>query len=162
MSESDFPTAWRPQAGDTLTGKVVMLDEREASGPQRPAYPIVTLQTADGSERSVHCFHFALKKAIVKAQPNFGDELTITYVGKKVSQSSGNEFHDYKVSGGNASAFSWDKYAAEADAELPVRQINEPEPKAAEVLELNGKRYLRDGDKLVEIPGEDLTDDLPF
>lgn len=110
---ADFPEAWKPEPGDKIAGKVleVSLSPDFGYGP----YPIVTLDVA-GTERAVHAFHHVLRTELARRKPSRGDELEITYLGKRAPKSgNGNPFHVYRVAGGKEREFNW-------DAELPSEE----------------------------------------
>lgn len=73
------PEGWRPNAGDSITGKVKDLTTGDG-GYQR--YPIVTLSTKDG-DVNVHAFHHTLKNRLREMRPKRGHTLTITYLGEE-------------------------------------------------------------------------------
>jgi hypothetical protein len=110
-AQSDFPEAWRPEEGDKIKGRVVSV----AMGPDfgYGAYPIVTITDAAGNERAIHAMHRVLRTELARRRPGHGDEIEVTYVGKRAPKSgNGNPFHVYRVKGGKPPEFNW-------DAELP-------------------------------------------
>lgn len=75
----DFgPEGWRPNPGDSITGKVLDLTTGQGDYAK---YPIVTLQTKDG-EVNVHAFHHTLKNRLREMRPKRGHTLTITFLGE--------------------------------------------------------------------------------
>lgn len=121
--ESDFAEAWRPAPGDTITGRMIGVELIDPNG--QGAYPCVTIQRADGEARNVHAFHTVLQKELARRRPKIGDELTISYLGKKGS-STGREYHAYKVLGGQAPEMNWDAFLPPEE-----RQVSAAPPIAA-------------------------------
>lgn len=79
----DFgPEGWRPQPGDTITGKVKDLTTGDMGYGR---YPIVTLSTKDG-DVNVHGFHHTLRTRLREMRPKRGHTLTITYHGTEVQR----------------------------------------------------------------------------
>lgn len=122
QTSADFAEAWRPDAGDTIKGVVkrVSMSPDFGYGP----YPILTLQCADG-ERAVHAMHQVLRTELARRRPGRGDEIEITYQGKRSPKSgNGNPFHVYTVDGGNEPEFNWDSQLPddERDAVQTQRQ----------------------------------------
>lgn len=81
--------AWEPAAGQTIDGTVAHIGMRES---QYGSYPCVTLSvpSADDPEAvsfvAVRAFHGTLKSALFELKPSVGDQLTITYGGRKASK----------------------------------------------------------------------------
>lgn len=106
QQESDYPEAWRPDPGEKIAGKVVAV----VMGPDMGygSYPIVTLETS-GGERAIHAFHTVLRTELARRRPRVGDPLEVTYQGKRSPKSgNGNDFHVYRVIGGQEPEFNWD------------------------------------------------------
>jgi hypothetical protein len=112
-TQADFPEAWRPEAGDKIKGRVVSV----AMGPDLGygSYPIVTIAEEAGTERTIHAFHQVLRSELARRRPGQGDEIEVTYIGKRAPRSGGNGFHAYRVTGGKEPEFNW-------DAELPPEE----------------------------------------
>jgi len=118
-----FPEAWRPEAGDKIAGCVqgVTMGPDFGYGP----YPILTLVDETGAERAVHAMHQILRTELARRRPGRGDEIEITYVGKRPPKSgNGNPFHVYRVSGGKEPEFNWDN-------ELPAEERQAPQQATA-------------------------------
>lgn len=112
----DFPTGWRPESGDKLTGAVT--DISTGQGGYDP-YPIVTLQPDDGgAEVAVHAFHTVLRRELARRRPKIGTHLEITYLGKK---GDGREaYHLYRVRGeGDKAGYDWDRELPEEERATP-------------------------------------------
>lgn len=109
--QSDYAEAWRPNPGDTITGVVKNIEAIDPSG--QGVYPCVTVQTAAGEMKAIHAFRQVLRTGLAKCQPKPGDEITITYGGKKMG--ANREYHDYRVLGGQPRDFSWDSFLPEGD-----------------------------------------------
>lgn len=77
-----IPEGWRPDEGDTLTGKVTALD-KGWSDYASSFYPIVTIQPDSGAAVNVHCFHHVLRNRMRAIRPGIGDRLTVTYHGQR-------------------------------------------------------------------------------
>lgn len=115
-TESDFPAAWRPDQDDekTVKGRVVgvSMSPDFGFGP----YPIVTIKNAAGAEIAIHAMHQILRTELAKRRPSAGDDLEVTYQGKRSPRSgSGNPFHVYRVAGGKEPEFNWEN-------ELPAEE----------------------------------------
>lgn len=112
--------AWRPEPGDTITGKMVDVALIDPNGQGQ--YPCVTLEEVDGERRAIHAFHSVLQKEIARRRPKIGDELTITYQGKK--EGVNREYHSYKVLGGQGNQVNWDSFLPpderQASSEPPI------------------------------------------
>lgn len=123
-AQNDFPEAWRPDPGDTITGTLSEVQMIDPNG--QGAYPCVTLKTAEGLT-NIHAFHQVLQRGIARRRPKVGDELTITYQGKREGGTYGS-YHSYQVSGGQDQEVNWDAFLPEderrarqqADAEPPI------------------------------------------
>ena len=102
-AQSDFPTAWRPEPGDTVTGTLLNVEAIDPNG--NGVYPVVTLKT-DGGDIAVHAFHTVLRRELARRRPKVGDELTIVYQGKRPGGKN-NEYHAYRVSGGSGGEYDW-------------------------------------------------------
>lgn len=113
---ADFPAPWRPDQEDeaTIKGRVISVNMGPdfGFGP----YPIVTIVDSSGTERAIHAMHQILRTELAKRRPSAGDEIEVTYQGKRAPKSgNGNPFHVYRVTGGKEPEFNW-------DAELPVEE----------------------------------------
>jgi hypothetical protein len=76
-----FAEAWRPEAaGDKLMGRVVSVDMRDSE--YGDPYPIVTVETDDGTERAFHGFHTIARRELAKQKPQIGDRIGIAYHGR--------------------------------------------------------------------------------
>lgn len=105
--ENGYATPWKPAPGDVITGKVVEAGMIDPNGKGR--YLRVTLENAEG-QFALHCFHSVLKNEIARARPKVGpdgDEITVTYNGKKEGGAYG-EYNSYSVSGGQVREMDWD------------------------------------------------------
>ena len=104
--EKGYAEAWRPDPGDKIKGRVLAVTMGPDMGYGQ--YPIVTLDV-DGQERAVHAFHTVLRTELARRRPRPGDDLEITYQGKRSPKSgNGNDFHVYRVIGGQEPEFNWD------------------------------------------------------
>lgn len=155
MSESEdtgYAEAWRPEPGDKIAGRVLAI----AMGPDMGygPYPIVTLDSA-GTEYAIHAFHQILRTELARRRPKVGDEIEVTYQGKRSPKSgNGNPFHVYRVIGGREPEFNWEselppEERARAQAEVPIAPApvpsdlggpleRQPVPSAAEKAEQFG------------------------
>lgn len=76
----DFgPEGWRPEPGQTVTGKVLDLTTG-GDASEYGRYPIVVLSTKDG-DVAVHAFHHTLKNRLREMRPKRGHTLSITFHG---------------------------------------------------------------------------------
>jgi hypothetical protein len=96
--------AWRPEAGDMFTGKVVKLGvfEHDVYGKS----PVVTY-SVNGGYLKVYAIHQTLAARFYDLKPSIGDENTLAYFGVVKSNSRTDaktgepiEYHKYSVIGG--------------------------------------------------------------
>jgi hypothetical protein len=106
---ASFAEAWKPEPGDKLIGVVVDLDERDSAYGDEP-YPIVTVETDDGSELALHAFHTVARNELAKQRPVVGDRIGIAYYGMK----DGKSYESYRVIVEKAESepktIDWDKH----------------------------------------------------
>jgi len=72
---------WRPTPGEILTGRIVDIRTGGTGRNSFGAYPILTMERANGSTVDVHAFHHTLKTRLREMRPKVGHTLTITYLG---------------------------------------------------------------------------------
>lgn len=106
-TQSDFPEAWKPNPGETITGVLERVEVIDPNG-QGP-YPCVTIKTSDGTLRALHAFHSVLSRELARRRPKPGDELTVTYHGKREGGQYGG-YHSYAVAGGEGREVDWDNF----------------------------------------------------
>lgn len=113
-------TSWKPQPGDSITGRIEDISEHDAG---YGTYPILELAT-DAGTVSVHCFHDVLKNELARLAPDIGDTLTITYQGKHLEKG----YHRYRVRDGDGvgHGINWSRYGS------PDTQPLKPEPGAGQ------------------------------
>lgn len=149
--ENGFATAWKPQPGETITGKVVEAGMIDPNGKGK--YLCVTLERSDGELYALHCFHQVLRNEIARARPKVGyDVITVTYNGKKEGGSFGG-YNSYSVSGGQAKEVDWDALLPAGERDDPFVQAPPIPPApvpAAPVASPSAPA------------GEKFGDDLPF
>jgi hypothetical protein len=106
-TEVTAPEGWRPEPGDTIAGKIVSTD-KGWSDFKNAFYPILTIQTAEG-EISVHCFHQTLLSRLKAMRPKIGDDISITYQGKRETKDGKRTAAIYSVKGpDHGEATYWD------------------------------------------------------
>jgi hypothetical protein len=98
--------AWLPETGARLTATVAAV--RIGSSEYGP-YPVVVLESSDGTFYSVHAFHTLLQNQLVDIAPKVGDVLTVAYAGQvtrtEEEKTKGKqEYHNYVVIPGDESA----------------------------------------------------------
>lgn len=80
---------WKPeQADEQLTGEIIDADEGEYG-------PYVIIQSEDDDIDYQTPGHAALRKKIKRLK--VGERVRITFLGLVVSETTGNEYNDYKV-----------------------------------------------------------------
>jgi hypothetical protein len=93
--------AWRPNAGDILTGTIVKIGfyEHEEYGKS----PVVTMENGDGIVK-VYAIHETLASRLFELKPHVGDEITVAYFGQVPSNTRKDaktnepvEYHKYSV-----------------------------------------------------------------
>jgi hypothetical protein len=102
-ASSPFPESWRPRPGDSVKGKVVDLDVRDGEYGQ---YPLVTLDTADRGQVTIHAFHEVLASELARRAPKPGDVIEVSYRGQHPHKG----YHLYQVTGDGDLAFNWNKF----------------------------------------------------
>src|SRR5690606_8953642 len=96
---------------------VVDLDIR--ANKYRNDVPVVTVEVIEdstgkfqaGDVAEIWCHTTVLRNEMIKARPEKGDEITITYLGWDKSET----YKRHKVRGGQGSPFSWDKLEQDGD-----------------------------------------------
>jgi hypothetical protein len=105
-----FPEAWKPEAvGDKLVGRVVDVDVRESK--YGDPYPIVVVETEDGTERAFHGFHTISRRELAKQKPQVGDRIGIAYHGRSEPSEpgmSGAELYKVIVEKDEPAPVDWD------------------------------------------------------
>lgn len=133
----DAPDApgWQPEPGDRIVGEVVEMSERESD--YGGSYEIVTIETADGDEIAVHCFHTVLANEIRAKTPRVGDRIGIKYNGAREAKRGGASFEHYAV-------------AVERSTSLPAPSLaSRPEvpPASGRDAQPRGRNDLRPGEE---------------
>lgn len=111
--DAPTPSAWRPEPGDSLIGRVVEIDSRTT---EYGAYPMVTVQIDDGTEVCFHAFHSVAKSELARRRPGVGDKIGVKFLGKP----AGKSYENYKIvveSAQPQAAVDWAKMGMEAAAE---------------------------------------------
>ena len=107
--------AWRPVAGDVLTGHMITVEGRTT---EYGTYPALYMEMDDATLVVVHAFHTVLKEELKRVKPTPGSYLEIAYLGQQDSakrKDAGGKpvrTHLYSVSDGtNIEKFnSWDDF----------------------------------------------------
>jgi hypothetical protein len=87
----DFAPGWQPEIDVPLEGNITAISEREGRyGP----YKIYTIEN-DGEEVAVHAFHSVLANELEAVE--VGNQVEITYLGKRPTKSGDKTFHAYRV-----------------------------------------------------------------
>lgn len=118
-TQSEFARAWRPDQDDpkTIKGRVLSVTRSPDFG--YGPYPIVTIRDEAGAEHAIHAQSTVLRAELAKRHPGPGDELEVTYQGKRAPKSgNGNPFHVYRVTGGKEPEFNWDSELREEDRQV--------------------------------------------
>jgi hypothetical protein len=109
---------WRPEEGESLTGKVVSVDTRPSD--YGDDYPLVEVERENGEVVAVHGFHSVLKRELARLRPAPGDTIGIKYFGK--AQGRNQTYEKYRViverASGQVQSPDWDGMKAQADAEI--------------------------------------------
>lgn len=111
-------SAWIPQAGDEVTGKVLHI--QMAGIPKKEGgygrYPLVEFRVnkgtkggvdISGTEISIHAFHGTLEGSLREQKVQPGEDYTISYRGKRSGGRFGRGYHVYKVRPLKPRPFSW-------------------------------------------------------
>lgn len=88
--------AWRPEAGEKLIGRVVLVDIAGVDSTFG-AYPLLTIRRDDNGELvNVHAFHGVLRKELMRREVGEGDRLGIKYFGTAEGGDYGS-YENYRV-----------------------------------------------------------------
>ena len=123
-TDEEYGTAWRPQAGDTVSGIVESIKLIDPNG--RGAYPCVDIREDDGELVSVHAFHSVLRRELARKAPGLGDRIGITYQGMREGGQNPDGYHAYRVTGGNPRAFDWSQELPPDERQALAAQTAEP------------------------------------
>lgn len=90
---------WRPEPGDTLTGRVMEID---SGSSEFGVYPLLTIRKTNGQEVAAHCFHTVLQNRIEHlietGKLHEGSLISIKYLEQTESTKKGQSgAHIYKV-----------------------------------------------------------------
>jgi len=85
-----FPEAFIFSPGDTLTGRLIEIDEGKTDFGKSP---ILTIQTPDGKLNTVWVFWTVLKSKLIKLNPRVGDILSI----KRLEDNEKKGYKDFHV-----------------------------------------------------------------
>lgn len=159
MSDQQEYVYWNPEPGETVTGKLVKVIRLKSKfdnpdGSEK-FYPLLILETSDG-DVSVTAQASVLLNELEKRQPRLGEEISITYLGKKEPQTKGRlPYHAYRVLGGtDPNAWNWGSGDGRG-----VQQYKEQEPDVP--IDTNDFEPLPGSEK-AKLTGEKFGDDLPF
>jgi hypothetical protein len=107
---------WRPDDENAdgnhdnpLEGTAVDLDWADDSYNESGRYPILTVETKDGTRVKVHAFRTVLRSLLIdKMRPNHGEEVVIRFDGITKSK-GGTEYYSYSgfVKGRQGGALNW-------------------------------------------------------
>jgi hypothetical protein len=92
---SNFPEAWRPEAGDVIEGVVTEISSRDSE--YGDPYQIVTVLDDDGTEFAVHCFHTMLRQEVERKQPKVDDRIAVAYHGLGEAKPGMQPPHRYRL-----------------------------------------------------------------
>lgn len=91
-----YITAWRPDVGDKLIGRVINV-EIAGQDSSFGAYPLLTVRTdASGELVNVHAFHGVLRKELARKGVGEGDRVGLKYLGTAEGGDFG-EYENYRV-----------------------------------------------------------------
>jgi len=88
------PETWKPAEGDVLEGTVVDVASRESE--YSGGYPVISVETDDGTEWEFHGFHTVAAGELARLDPHTGDRIAIKYQGQK-AKTDGGKFHGYRI-----------------------------------------------------------------
>ena len=117
-------TSWRPQPGDVVSGVLVEIEAHEG---KFGSYPLLTLETDDGSEMAVHAFHAVLRSELARKRPQPGDVIGVKFLGDM----AGKGYQGYRVRVERATPapeVDYDAMAAEAAADQIIDGARAAEP----------------------------------
>lgn len=143
--ESGLPSAWRPdqEDADLLIGKVV--DIQVGTSDYDP-YPLLVVQSDDGSEKAIHGFHTVLRNELMRQKPQIGERIGIKYLGEQATKpgSKFKSFIGYRVKvERELGSFDWSKLGQAEDAD-PYAAVTEAQQEP------------------VTVPADAGDDDIPF
>lgn len=76
--------AWKPEEGDSLTGRVIDIEQVEN---EYGVYPALTVLTDDGQEKTWHAFTTVARSEVAKRRPKVGDSIGVKYLGQPTGKS---------------------------------------------------------------------------
>ena len=112
------------EPGETVKGKLESVHLMQGDyGPT----PVLTLQTAEGRQ-AILVKGNVFKEEMAERKPKPGDELTITYLGKKAPKNNpkGKPYHVFKVLGGQEPEFDWAQFVSPERRADPVGRYADP------------------------------------
>lgn len=113
--------AWRPkdtpEHPNPLIGKIVEVDEGDGD---YGVYPILYVQTEDGSEWRWHVFGGVAQGRILKLRPAVGDQIAAKYLGEEDSKNyKGKTYSNWKIvlekADGKAAGIDYDSMKPEEE-----------------------------------------------
>lgn len=119
--QEEESNGWRPNPGDRVVGKIVDIAFTDMGYGE---YPILTIQTESGPEVAVHGFHTVLKSEIFSHEPQPGEPVDITYLGKKTDGGGyGKGYDNYRVRWQSGGQVNWGSRKGQ-----PQQQRNDDPP----------------------------------
>jgi hypothetical protein len=104
--DREYAQAWRPAPGDKLVGEITDLSVFDAGYGD---YPVVTVRTDDGTERSFHALHEVAQSELARVRPAVGDRIGVRYDGKHADRG----YHRYRVRSEADAAFDWGRFGGD-------------------------------------------------
>ena len=90
-----YPPSWKPEHdGDSLVGKVLGRRQVKTKYGMRS---VLDMEDDDGEMWTLWASSKSLRDELNEIKPRVGDKLRVVFEGSGVSESSGFEFHNYKV-----------------------------------------------------------------
>ena len=71
--------AWKPEEGDSLTGRVIDVEQMEN---EYGIHPVLTIVTDGGREVTWHVFGTVAQKEVARQRPKVGDGIGVKYLGQ--------------------------------------------------------------------------------
>lgn len=85
---------WKPEKGDMVIGEIISIST--APGTNWGPYPLIEIETDDGTAIAIHAFHTVIRTEIQRLQPAEGDRIGVKFLGTQKTK-DGTEYEGYNV-----------------------------------------------------------------
>lgn len=123
--DREYPKAWVPheQGHPTEIAGIVKRLETANTRQYGPKH-VVIIEDENGAEWSIWLLHAALVTQMTRVRPAAGEPIAVRYLGKRLSQATGNEYDDYKVASlrADGAQLDWDAIDPAGGPTFPATQ----------------------------------------